>query len=587
MFYNQINDLLVEWTDKMVSLQLPESYGAELGGGLLCPACGYVHGRCADAVYPLLSTAKRTGNSSLVDAVIRLEKWHDNMNCPDGSWVNDSFCDWKGITVFGTIALGESLRLYSDLLPDAVVWRWKERLRRAADFLSGFDLNQSNINYPLTSSAAFAVVWKVLGDEKYLRRAEQAAHSGVAFFCENGLIFGESKPKEFISPRGCRPVDLGYNVEESLPGLLHYAHLTGDQAIHDLAKKSFRTHLEFMLPDGAWDNSWGVRSYKWTYWGSRTSDGCLPACLMLAGDDLVFAAAAVRNLQLIKNCTHGGLLHGGPHLHLHDEPACLHHTFCHAKALAAALDYMDESGTKDIPNAELPSDKVRPLVYFPELDVYLVSQGDWRMTVCGNDFSEDQVKQPAGGAVSLLYHLARGPVFASSTNEYRRHEVVNMQRHRDGRAALMTPRLEYMEDGEVFMSCADKSVVITAVENGKEDIFQVTGELVSPKGKKPQGAPCPFGFTYRLSEGEFQIVAENKSNRTLALVLPVISPKTEEFSATANSVEIDGVMKVEISGGVFQSLASERIFNQVPGTQALEIIAEVPAAISVTVTLSV
>jgi hypothetical protein len=29
------------------------------------------------------------------------------------------------------------------------------------------------------------------------------------------------------------------------------------------------THLEFMLHDGAWDNSWGTRNFKWTYWGNR------------------------------------------------------------------------------------------------------------------------------------------------------------------------------------------------------------------------------------------------------------------------------------------------------------------------------
>ena len=40
---------------------------------------------------------------------------------------------------------------------------------------------------------------------------------------------------------------------------------------------SMRTHMEFMLPDGGWDNSWGTRNYKWTWWGSRTSDGCQPA----------------------------------------------------------------------------------------------------------------------------------------------------------------------------------------------------------------------------------------------------------------------------------------------------------------------
>ena len=26
--------------------------------------------------------------------------------------------------------------------------------------------------------------------------------------------------------------------------------------------------------DGGWDNSFGTRNNKWTYWGNRTSDGC-------------------------------------------------------------------------------------------------------------------------------------------------------------------------------------------------------------------------------------------------------------------------------------------------------------------------
>lgn len=69
-------------------------------------------------------------------------------------------------------------------------------------------------------------------------------------------------------------MDIGYNVEESLPALLQYALLEQDEEIRVLAVKAMRVHLEFMLLDGAWDNSFGTRNYKWSYWGSRTSDGC-------------------------------------------------------------------------------------------------------------------------------------------------------------------------------------------------------------------------------------------------------------------------------------------------------------------------
>lgn len=78
---------------------------------------------------------------------------------------------------------------------------------------------------------------------------------------------------------GCLPVDLGYNIEESLPNLAYYALMADNQELLAIVERSMNTHLEFMLPDGAWDNSWGTRSFKWTYWGGRTSDGFMGAIM--------------------------------------------------------------------------------------------------------------------------------------------------------------------------------------------------------------------------------------------------------------------------------------------------------------------
>lgn len=73
-----------------------------------------------------------------------------------------------------------------------------------------------------------------------------------------------------VTPKNCRPVDLGYNAEESLPALILYAELTGDEDVGRAVLRTAREHLNFMLPDGGWDNSFGSRSYKWCWWGSRT-----------------------------------------------------------------------------------------------------------------------------------------------------------------------------------------------------------------------------------------------------------------------------------------------------------------------------
>jgi hypothetical protein len=130
----------------------------------------------------------------------------------------------------------------------------------------------------------------------------------------------------------CRPVDLGYSVEESLPSLALYALATNDKPVLDQVIAALRTHMEFMLPDAAWDNSRGARNYKWTWWGSRTSDGCHPAYALLAQYDAKFREVAWRNLELMAACTHNGLLYGGPHYFAHGDLLCVHFHTCQSAA---------------------------------------------------------------------------------------------------------------------------------------------------------------------------------------------------------------------------------------------------------------
>ncbi len=117
-----------------------------------------------------------------------------------------------------------------------------------------------------------------------------------------------------------------------------------------------------MLPDGAWDNSWGSRNYKWTWWGSRTSDGCHPAYILLADHEPKFLEAAHRNLELMSACTHNNLLYGGPTTSQHGDQPCIHHTFTHAKSLATVLDSNVPTST---PNPASPSPATNPTTSNP------------------------------------------------------------------------------------------------------------------------------------------------------------------------------------------------------------------------------
>ena len=105
----------------------------------------------------------------------------------------------------------------------------------------------------------------------------------------------------------------------------------------EILTKNARKLLDFMLPDGGWDNSFGVRNNKWTYYGSRTSDGVIGAFSELGKRDAIFIETAERTYEILHNCTHGGKLYGGRYYYENGQPACIHHTFCHACALADAI----------------------------------------------------------------------------------------------------------------------------------------------------------------------------------------------------------------------------------------------------------
>ena len=151
----------------------------------------------------------------------------------------------------------------------------------------------------------------------------------------------------------------------------------------DAVRSSLRGHLAFLLPDGGWDNSWGTRSFKWTYWGSRTSDGAIPALLALSAEEPGFFTAAERHLALLRRCTVDGLLYGGPRSAACGAPPCVHHTFTHAKALADALD-TGVPAARD--SAPLPRESADGVLFYPEIATWLAARGPWRATVTRYDF---------------------------------------------------------------------------------------------------------------------------------------------------------------------------------------------------------
>ena len=71
--------LLKSWCDRLIELQVRDTGVKELDGGILCPACHVIHGRCPDAIYPMMYLVDATGEEKYLAAARKLFTWQQNM----------------------------------------------------------------------------------------------------------------------------------------------------------------------------------------------------------------------------------------------------------------------------------------------------------------------------------------------------------------------------------------------------------------------------------------------------------------------------------------------------------------------------
>ena len=516
-------DLLKQWCDSLIAHQV-RGMGPAFDGAFLCPACKYEHGRCVDAVYPFLYLADRTGDPRYVRAAEAVVSWHErHMTCDDGGVYNDPNSDWRGITVFAATALCEALERHGSLLSPGVRAAWTDKLARMSEwlFLNLDESSHTNINYVATNAAALALTGRFLDKPAYLARASRLAAYVLERITPNGLLWGEGKPRDALTPRRCRPIDVGYNVEESIPSLVKYALAADDRPAQDQLTEVLRKQLAFMLPDGAWDNSFGSRNNKWTYFGSRTSDGCQAGYALLADRDPAFAEAALRNALLLRDCTRNGLLHGGPHYAQNGVSPCIHHTFTHANALTCALDAGIERHTGRV---SLPCDHPAPVAHFPEVDTWKLAAGDLRATVTGYDY-DLSAGHASGGSLTLLWHPSTGPIVAGSVVDYRLVEPLNQQqvlfrsRHRS-----LVPRVELWRDGVRYAQCYDTRSVLSVSGDAQEIRVEVRASLVS-LDQRALPSPVCAELTYLLTDREVTLSGRvlGEGAREARFLLPVIA----------------------------------------------------------------
>ncbi|MBD0724733.1 hypothetical protein B6A10_06035 [Flavobacterium sp. L1I52] len=589
--------LLTTWCDAMIRDQINNPNDSVTHGALYCHACEKIHGRCQESVYPFLYMADKTGDKKYLDAAIKVMDWSVNVDLPDGSWTN--MIDpksWYGTTVFGVIALGEALQYHGHLLSKETKTKWENRLKIAIDFVyKTFDDHFSHINYRFTAIYALSFMGDYFNDEKYKTRSKELALLIPKYLTEpNKLLFGENHPDDKKSAKGLLPVDIGYNVEESLNAVVQYAVHTKDEELLKLLTQSLNGHLEFMLPDGAWDNSFGTRQNKWTYWGSRTTDGCQPAFSLLADRNPAFGTAAVMSTELLQRCTVNGLLAGGLHYQTHGVKPCMHHTFAHAKNLAFVMDNAKKlkKVNKKTPLPRSSNDGVK---HFPELDVWLAARGPWRSTVSSYDqiFKKEKSVAATGGSLAVLWHEKVGPLFTASMVEYLLVEPYNQQ-EQEGEDFCLTPRIERFVNRIWYTNLQDlKAKVNFKDEKGIID-FAIETALTNNK-KETLASGGDFKLNYLFDKNQTTIKAQRTTSEANGdtLVLPVISPTGEKVvQVSATKIEIhkkEGIVVVESNVPLsIKKMDKERIFNQVPGMEVVPILISFPKNVKeVSCTISV
>jgi hypothetical protein len=298
-------------------------------------------------------------------------------------------------------------------------------------------------------------------------------------------------------------------------------------------------------------------------------------------------------MELMAACTHDGLLYGGPDYFAHGDRACVHHTFTHAKAIAAVLD-RGAAQLQPSSRVPLPRDEAYGLKRFPEIGTSLIAVGDWRATVTDYDWEYEEHVQAGGGsaggghatggALSVLYHRTLGPLLTASMTEYALIEISNQQTFHDGPHMCLTPRIELSAAGQTYTSLSDLAAVFKIEQVGDQVQCAAHGRLLTSAKKTVADGDVRYALQYMIGPDRVEIVgradADHAGEAPLKFILPVISRTEEHMEADAHTVRITkpkGTVAVSVSGGEFAPIPAERTFNLVPGFECVPL--EIPLKI--------
>jgi hypothetical protein len=426
-------------------------------GALICPSSNPddhpLHSRAAEAVYPFAVAWKLTGDIKYRDAAIKLGNWLIKLQETSGektggwseAWPDPEQKGWYGTTTDQLISIAGAFPILKPYMSEAEIEKWNYSMKKAAEFIMINFPVRSNINYNPTAAATLLMVYKVIKnpDDRWLIKADSLM---------NIYTLKSVTAQNFLSGEGFG-VDEGYNISQSIGYIALYAILKDDYRIKRIAADLLRTHMLFVYPNGSVDNSWGTRSFKWSYEsGTKTAPGIYFSFALLGEMDPDFNSAGLKCLEYLnEKCIQNGWIGYGPHSENHksSSPPCNYSTFARAQSLALAIEYGTQTGI----SGSFPADRKNWYRFFPDLKVAVVRTDKIMATVSayGEISRYPRASVCRGGSISNLWYEGFGEngfMESSSTSSYKRIEPMHMPVEKE--LLPLTSRIEYTVDSTDF-----------------------------------------------------------------------------------------------------------------------------------------
>ncbi len=534
---------LYSLSDVLLSTQILQPSDANYGA-LVSPSVNPemhpLHSRAAEAVYPFAVAYKHSNDAKYATAAVILGNWLIKIQGSAGSWIEEwpATTGWDGTSADQLISLaGAYPILKSRLSPDENT-RWVNAITKTADWIVA-NFPKGNINYTPTGSVALVLASRAVSTPKstWLTKAASLMDATLASVNADNLITGEGMG-----------VDLGYNIAQSLGMIAMYGRLLPSATHVDRAAALLKTHANFMYPNGAIDNSWGTRSYKWTLEsGTKTAPGIYFTFALLADKDPSFQRAAQLALAFLRKhfLDEKGWVVYGPHAvkHPSSSPPSNYSTFARAQSIATAV----ELGPSSDRTAPIPAENRNWFKYFPSVASGLVRTDKIMATLTAygaiGTYPRESVVR--GGSVSALWfegYGATGFLQLSSQTIYNREEPKHMPT--EDMLLPLTPRIE-TTSGTYYTNLFDDKATLSLKEAPPGIEATATGVLASATGTS---SGTTFSWVHQFGKDFYSKEVQVSSAAGVRIVEPFVDNP-------GNTYEMLGTDSLQITtreGGVWQ-----------------------------------